>query len=461
MSLTIVYPPHGSTSSPAVDIVAVHGLGGNAVNTWTHPKSKKCWLRDFLPQQIPDARIMTFGYNADVAFGQSTAEIIDHAKSLLVSLVDKREEPEEIQRPLIFVAHSLGGIVVKQALFQARLESRYQSMKDATLGLIFMGTPHQGSDKAIYGEVLANVAQFISHRPPQRLLTALQTNSEVLLRLTTDFRFQLPDYEVYSFFELRPMKGLSSLIVEKHSALLETNHEEQIPVDADHSAMCKFETENDDTFEKVYKRMKRMRPNLQRVTNEQAVLFNQRFESPCLLRGNRDDVMITSHSNERGGTVDVRSRLEAKSAKTSRTLRWRKSVVDLLELLGVDSEFETRKQLAFELGVVSRSYAGTDSQNVALRAAIINDVEENQGSKLRKARSSAGLCASSQKNSAGPARLGGSTQPFAFGREISDIRGDVDLLVEYTDNTLTSRGWWIRVETTTSKTTNMNQEQEL
>jgi hypothetical protein len=42
--------------------------------------------------------------------------------------------------------------------------------------------------------------------------------------------------------------------VEKHSALLKTNHEEQIPVDADHSAICKFETEEDDTFEKVYKR---------------------------------------------------------------------------------------------------------------------------------------------------------------------------------------------------------------
>src|ERR1700712_2200590 len=75
-------------------IVAVHGLGGDAVATWTHPKSKKVWLRDFLPQQIPDARIMTFGYNADAAFGQSTAEIVDHAKSLLASLVDKREEPQ-------------------------------------------------------------------------------------------------------------------------------------------------------------------------------------------------------------------------------------------------------------------------------------------------------------------------------------------------------------------------------
>ena len=74
--------------------MAVHGLGGDAITTWTHPKSKAFWLKDFLPQQIPDARIMTFGYNADVAFGQSTAEIIDHAKRLLASLVDKRDEPK-------------------------------------------------------------------------------------------------------------------------------------------------------------------------------------------------------------------------------------------------------------------------------------------------------------------------------------------------------------------------------
>jgi hypothetical protein len=63
--------------------VAVYGLGGNAITTWTHPKSKAFWLKDFLPQQIPHARIMTFGYNAAAAFGQLTAEVTDHAKSLL------------------------------------------------------------------------------------------------------------------------------------------------------------------------------------------------------------------------------------------------------------------------------------------------------------------------------------------------------------------------------------------
>jgi hypothetical protein len=35
---------------------------------------------------------MSFGYNAKAAFGNSTANIIDHAKDLLSSLIDEREE---------------------------------------------------------------------------------------------------------------------------------------------------------------------------------------------------------------------------------------------------------------------------------------------------------------------------------------------------------------------------------
>jgi hypothetical protein len=54
----------------------------------------------------------------------------------------------------------------------------------------------------------------------------------------------------------RPLTTDQIQIVKKCSALLETNHKEQIPVDADHAAMCKFETVRDDTFETIYKRVK-------------------------------------------------------------------------------------------------------------------------------------------------------------------------------------------------------------
>jgi len=44
-------------------------------------------------------------------------------------------------------------------------------------------------------------------------------------------------------------------IVEKHSALLNVDGEEQIPVDADHREMCRFEARDDPVYEKLYKRI--------------------------------------------------------------------------------------------------------------------------------------------------------------------------------------------------------------
>ena len=78
-------------------LVAVHGLNGDPVNTWTKKKTGAYWLRDYLPADIDGARIMTYGYNADVAFGNTVADIMDFAKDLLNSLIDKREQ-EEVSR---------------------------------------------------------------------------------------------------------------------------------------------------------------------------------------------------------------------------------------------------------------------------------------------------------------------------------------------------------------------------
>ena len=47
-------------------------------------------------------------------------------------------------------------------------------------------------------------------------------------------------------------------IVDKHSALLQVDHEDQIPVEADHHEMCKFASPTDETYEKLYNRMRKM-----------------------------------------------------------------------------------------------------------------------------------------------------------------------------------------------------------
>lgn len=93
------------------------------------------WLRDFLPQDIPTARVLTYGYEAGVAFTQSRSTIRDFATMLLEQIRTLRRKSRDkdvgacqdrsasirpadteiyMQRKMIFVCHSLGGIVFKQ-----------------------------------------------------------------------------------------------------------------------------------------------------------------------------------------------------------------------------------------------------------------------------------------------------------------------------------------------------------
>jgi hypothetical protein len=93
-----------------VDIVAIHGLNGDAYTTWQH-ENGTLWLRDLLPNSLPGSRVFTYGYPSELFFSNSTATLRDYSRSLLKSLT---AISEQTQRPLIFVCHSLGGIVCKQ-----------------------------------------------------------------------------------------------------------------------------------------------------------------------------------------------------------------------------------------------------------------------------------------------------------------------------------------------------------
>lgn len=83
------------------------------------------WLRDFLPQQIPHARIMSFGYDSVLLFSKSTSDVGTFAEQLLESLLSRRMNVPDT-RPIIFICHSLGGIVVKKV--GSSLGNRWQDL---------------------------------------------------------------------------------------------------------------------------------------------------------------------------------------------------------------------------------------------------------------------------------------------------------------------------------------------
>jgi hypothetical protein len=105
---------------------------------------------------------MTFGYNTKIQQGYQPVNqdnIFSHAKNLLFELERVRRQAKS--RHLIFIAHSLGGILVKEVLRRSEAD-RDENMKkihQSTTGVFFFGTPHRGSkDWASLGDSVVAVA---------------------------------------------------------------------------------------------------------------------------------------------------------------------------------------------------------------------------------------------------------------------------------------------------------------
>jgi len=98
---------------PVVDVIAIHGLDGHPEKSWT-AENGILWLRDLLPQKVPRASVLAYGYDANTR-GKKLADksIYDLARDLMSSLASERQATGTGRRPIIFVTHSLGGIVLK------------------------------------------------------------------------------------------------------------------------------------------------------------------------------------------------------------------------------------------------------------------------------------------------------------------------------------------------------------
>jgi len=136
------------------DAVFVHGLGGDPRTTW-HPKGKEqlseTWLQ-WLADDLPRVGIWSLGYAvAPTSFRGKTMALPDRARNILAYLsTPAADRPDFGERPLIFIAHSMGGLLVKEMLREADSPSEpfWQGFATHVRGIVFLATPHAGSPLA-------------------------------------------------------------------------------------------------------------------------------------------------------------------------------------------------------------------------------------------------------------------------------------------------------------------------
>ncbi|KAM5439316.1 hypothetical protein MferCBS31731_004738 [Microsporum ferrugineum] len=240
------------------DILLIHGLTGHAINTRSH--GGICWPRDLLPQalKIP-TRVLSFGYDAG-RYGDANLDIEDAALQL-ISELERVRPVKERTRPLIAVAYSLGGIVLKKALITCNNKPSLRHILAALSGIVFLAAPHRGSALA---DVAARLVGQLSIGLPQKFIGTLKKNSPELESIANDFR-QIADQRslpIVSFYELLPVRGrlicFSDVVVYKESALLNIPSEHALGVHANHREICRYQNADEPIFREVTARLQQL-----------------------------------------------------------------------------------------------------------------------------------------------------------------------------------------------------------
>ncbi|WYZ35794.1 hypothetical protein EsH8_X_000441 [Colletotrichum jinshuiense] len=239
-------PKNGDGAAALIDIIAVHGLNlqsksdaDHAWDTWRTPPGPtgRLWLRDDLPQHVPDSRIFLYQYNATATYGRDRDTFIGKANELLEAIRIETEDGEH--RPIIFLGHSMGGLLIKQALLNANNNPKYQSIKAATTGLVFFATPDHGGDR----ELTSKMAIKAGFQKGDDVLEILKQGSIFSEIMQEGWRHQHLQYDIVSFW------GGRDNIVARDSAwlgMLPGDREHIVKLNANHDTICKFgSSEND------------------------------------------------------------------------------------------------------------------------------------------------------------------------------------------------------------------------
>ena len=241
-----------------MDIIFIHGLGGDSRKTWSRDHNPELfWPGLWLPleTELERTRIFTFGYNANFRPGEakSAANISDFAKELLFELrFGKAHDGESFgigETPLIFVAHSMGGLLAKKACLLGQNDEHYKALVRSISAIIFLSTPHRGSNLAeILNRVL--IASFQSAR---NFITDLNRSSMALEEINEQFRHIAPRLSIWSFYETLPTSvgPKKMMVLEKDSAILGYSKEISRPLYADHHGVCKYSSPEDANYVSV------------------------------------------------------------------------------------------------------------------------------------------------------------------------------------------------------------------
>jgi hypothetical protein len=218
-------------------VIFVHGLGGHAYDTWRRAPDDNSFWPLWLAEDIEGLAVYTMGYEAPPSNWLGTAmPLQDRAVNLLEILFGT---PGLMDGPVVFICHSLGGLIVKQLLLDLDRQKGRRPEAAALLNcvtqVVFFATPHTGSRRA----TLLDRIRFLAW--PSSIARTLVANDPALRAINVDYRGLADDRrDTLQHLILYETRGTpAGIIVDEASADPGLPGRPPIPIDADHITIVK------------------------------------------------------------------------------------------------------------------------------------------------------------------------------------------------------------------------------
>jgi tetratricopeptide (TPR) repeat protein len=222
---------------PRASVVFVHGLGGHVYDTWRRGADDDTFWPLWLARDVEGLAVYSLAYEAPASNWLGTSmPLQDRAVNIFEVLLT---EPGLRTGPIVFVCHSLGGLIVKKIILNLQQQAIRRPEAADFLArvrqIIFAATPHTGSAQATWLDRLRFLAW------PSSIARVLVANDPALrdinvaYRGLADERRNILRHQI--FYETRdtPVGG----IVDEASADPGLPGDPPVPIDADHISIVK------------------------------------------------------------------------------------------------------------------------------------------------------------------------------------------------------------------------------
>jgi hypothetical protein len=205
------------------------------------------WLKDptMLPKAFPEARIMRFGYNYTP--GSMLSSICKSAaNNLILELQGLRDRFAYPSKPILFIGHSFGGIVIESALNTASRQAKeekkgenkdatfrdsggmysvYEDLMMSTIGVIFLATPfYPNKDVLALWKTLRIIVPKETENAPTAVNGQAEPESTITESNNTFIELaKLEEFRVACFYESKPSRNLKKVCARYSTSFYNTD----------------------------------------------------------------------------------------------------------------------------------------------------------------------------------------------------------------------------------------------